>query len=385
MWVQPPFMWMQPPFTATEIEGAVRVTAPDIGSARWERERLATPTADPLCLWELGMHGIPLTQYVRWADDVGIIAALADERAVTVDEIAAATSLTPGGADALLGVLCGLDLVRRTGERFSLACVAREYLDRRSPFYVGGSLYGMLQTLLPPQLRKGQPVRRYSRFTGTMADRIRYWRKPNQFGRQEQLASQHGRNLPMAVIAARGGHFDGIRHLADIGGGTGAFAIPLVLRDPRLRVTLVELPRALPHISPYLRRYGVHDRVTLLGFNVHRPPWPLAGCDGVLLANFMHFCDDDECLTLLRESCRVLPVSGRLLIHEMLWNDQRDGPLVTALWNFWMTTISSGRQRTRSELAALLHRAGFDEPAVVPTAGGFSLLVSRKIRDLATP
>jgi hypothetical protein len=69
----------------------------------------------------------------------------------------------------------------------------------------------------------------------------------------------------------------------------------------------------------------------------------------------------------------------------MLWNDQRDGPLVTALWNFWMTTISSGRQRTRSELAALLHRAGFDEPAVVPTAGGFSLLVSRKIRDLATP
>lgn len=57
--------------------------------------------------------------------------------------------------------------------------------------YLGPSLYGMLNAPFPPQLRKGDRVRRYSQFTGTIADTLRYLRKTNQFGRRERLRSQH--------------------------------------------------------------------------------------------------------------------------------------------------------------------------------------------------
>jgi SAM-dependent methyltransferase len=338
---------------------------------------LYTPTIDPLALWQLGVHGISLHQYLRWADDVGLFVLLADH-VMSTDEIVERTALTPRGATAMLGLLCSLGVVRRVGESYSLEPVGREYLDRRRIYYAGGVLYGALRAPLPPQLRKGEPIRRYSRFTGTLRDTLRYWRKANQMGRPEQLRAQHSRNLPAAVTAVRAGHFDGVRHLADIGGGSGTFAIPLALDRPDMAITLVELPRALPHIKTFLRHHGVEHRIELVGFNVHRRPWPLTGCDAILFGNVMHFCDDEECLNMLAECYQVLPPGGRLFIHEMLWNDDMKGPLLTALWNFWMATFSSGRQRTRREFSALLGQSGFDGGTSVPTAAGFSLITAAK-------
>ena len=333
---------------------------------------------DPATLWEFGVHGIPLVQYMKWADDVGLFVALADADMSSLDEVVARTPLTVRGADALLGVLCSLKLASRVEGGFALEAVAHEYLDRREPYYLGPSLYGALRAPLPPQLLKGQAVRRYSQFTGTVRDFLRYVRKKNQFGRIEQLLAQHRRNLPVNTIAARSPQFSSVRHLVDIGGGSGAFAIPLALEHPLLRITLVELPRALKHIPRFLEPHGVADRVHLLGLNVHTVPWPITGCDAILFGNVLHFCDDEECLTLLRESSRLLPSGGRVFVHEMLWNEHKNGPVATALWNFWLTTMSAGRQRTMAEIGELCSQAGLRRTCSEYTAGGFTLLTAAK-------
>jgi hypothetical protein len=350
----------------------------DGGALPLSSRTLHTPSANLSELWNLGIAGYPITQYLCWADEVGLFVAMANQGTITCDEIVACTPLTPRGADAMLGILVSLRFATREGDSYRLGDVCREYLDRRSPYYVGVSLYGMLKLPFPKRLRKGETVRRYSQTTGTLWDRLRNLKKRNRTGSAERLLQQHSRNFPAAVVAARSGHFDGIRHLVDIGGGSGVFAIPLAQDRMDITITLVELPASLPHTREFLRRYNVSNRIRLEGFNVHHRPWPLESCDGVLFGNIMHFCADDECLQMLHESSRLLPVGGRVLIHEMLWNDQRDGPLVTALWNFWLTSISAGRHRTRGEFVGLLESAGFEPPSVTETAGGFSLLVSRK-------
>lgn len=340
---------------------------------------LRTPTADVSCLWALGIAGVPLVQYLRWSDDVGLFTVLADGAIVTVEEIVARTSLNVRGVDAMLGVLCSLHLAERRSGGYVLGDVGREYLDRRSAFYVGVALYGMLKAPIPKRLQKGERARRFSRTTHTVWDRLRYLRSRNQWGRPERLLAQHSRNLPAAVTAVRAGHFDRISHLVDVGGGSGVFAIPLALDRPDIRITLLDLPRSVRHIKPFLEPYGVANQVELRGMNVHETPWQRLECDGVLFGNFLHFCSDHECLPLLKESARVLSPGGRIFIHEMLWNDRKDGPLVTALWNFWLTSVSAGRQRTASEFGELLTAAGFETPVVATTAGDFSLLTAAKV------
>jgi acetylserotonin N-methyltransferase len=340
---------------------------------------LRTPTADPSQLFALGVLGIPLVQYINWADRLGLFTFMAGRATVSVGDVVDHTPLNLRGADAFLGVLCGLNLVVKDGgDGYALAEVARQYLDSGTRFYVGLSLHGMLRAAIPKRMVKGARPRRFSKSIGTLRDTVQFWRNPYQWGRPERLRIQHSRNFPAAVVAARSGAFDGITHLADIGGGSGVFSIPLVLDRSDIHVTLVDLPRSLPSIKEFLQAYGVEDRVALAGFDVHATPWPLGVCDGILFANFMHSCADDECRFLLQRSHEHLSPGGRLLLHEMLWNDRRDGPLVTSLWNFWMISVSAGRQRTAAEMTTLVTDAGFRDVVVTPTAGDFSLVAACK-------
>jgi acetylserotonin N-methyltransferase len=262
----------------------------------------------------------------------------------------------------------------RVDDKYLLSRLGEEYLVKGSDYYVGPSLYGMLEARLPPRLQKGEKPRYFARTTGTLWHKLKYYFSSREMGRPERLAVQHSRNYPAAVMAVSNGIFDGIHHLLDVGGGSGAFLIPLIRSRTDVSATLMELPRALPHIQAFLASRGVLERIHLLGANMHKPPWPPVSCDGVLLANILHFCSDGENRVLLREAYRVLPAGGKLFIHEMLWNENRDGPLTTALWNFWMTSVSAGKQRTLHEIAVLLREAGFDHLAVAETWGSFSMI-----------
>jgi hypothetical protein len=341
---------------------------------------LPTPSEDSEPLFALGVLGIPLVQYLQWADTAGLFAYMAVQTApVTIDDIADNTLLNARGAEAFVGVLRALGLVTACGDRkFVLGNRAREYLNPRGTFYAGWSLYGMLTAPIPRRMMKKGAPRRFSRVNGTLWDRLQYMLNPYQWGRPERLRIQHSRNFGPAVIAARCGAFTGVSHLVDMGGGTGVFAIPLVLDHPHMRVTLVDLPRSLPHIRTVLDSYGVAGRIELLGVDIHKDTWPLPECDGMLFANFMHSNDDEECGQLMRRACERLARGGRLFLHEILWNDDKNGPLVAALWNFWMISVSAGRQRTAGELSHLLHTAGFRQIEFVPTAGGFSLVIGTK-------
>jgi len=316
---------------------------------------------------------------VKWADEAGVFRIMADLDGVTCDDVVAATPLNRRGAHALLGVLCGLEIVDRSSDgRYALTEVAREYLDSRRPFYIGPALFARLTASLPQAFSKGY---RPPRLSDVMRDRLESaspGRDPYTFGHREQLSVQHTAGFAPAAVAVRTGVFDGTRHLIDLCGGSGVFSIPLALRHPAMRITLVDLPYALPVIEEYLQQHAVADRIHLTGFNVFQSPWPVPRVDGVLIANFLHGCDDDECRLLLREIRKVLLPRGRVFIHEMLWNDEQTGPLLTALWNFLLASGSSGGQRTAAACAALLSDAGFGDVSVVPTAGCYSLISATK-------
>jgi len=338
---------------------------------------LVPPRADELGLIEaLGAKGyhddVPLWQFAAWAEAAGLFDCLAEPDAPSLEEIVSRTALTEPGADALVGVLAATGLIERRGDRLALAPLAREYLLPGSPFYRGEALYLTCREPLPAGFAKpGSALEQgegnvVSRLFARILKRLRGW----EYGGRRILENQHVRNLPLATAAAHLPLFDEAGCVVDMAGGTGTFSIPLAQRRPDVRIVLAELPQALRGARRYLRRYGVADRVELVGMDAFAAPWPVPECDVVFFGNLIHGWDDPDCLTLARNARAKLRAGGCIVWHELPWNDRRDGPLKTALWNVTMRTVG-GRQRTLGELHGLLETAGFERLFALPTSGGY--------------
>jgi len=173
-------------------------------------------------------------------------------------------------------------------------------------------------------------------------------------------ARQDYANLPGRLPLA------GDERLVDAGGGVGVLAQPLRARWPDLDLVLLDRPEVLALV----------DTETLKHVRVHAAnllePWGLRA-DAVLLARVLHDWPDDAALTILQRSREALPVGGRLFIVEMLLAEQAlDG----GLCDLHLLAVTGGRERSRVDLGALLHKSGFDLLDVIDLSEIPSLLIA---------
>jgi acetylserotonin N-methyltransferase len=170
--------------------------------------------------------------------------------------------------------------------------------------------------------------------------------------------------------------FHGVQRLLDVAGGSGCYAIALAMRHPHLHCTVADLPAVAEDARDYIARYGCDSRVDTFGFNMFRDPWP-DGYDAVLMTNVLHDWEAERRRQLVNNSFQILPVGGRLFIHEILLNDSQDGPLPAALFSVMMLG-TRGKQLSFAELDDLLREAGFTDTEVRHTYGYYSLVSASK-------
>lgn len=316
-----------------------------------------------------------LVQYVAWSVQSGLFELLARAGPTTIREAAAATPFTEAGADSLLGVLAALGLASRSADaRYALTPVAREFFLRDSPYFVGDQLDPVGPPIPRPYLRQRAD------FITRLKLRLLSFNNPMlRFGTRARIENQHARNLSACAAAVRTREFDGVRCLVDIAGGSGVLAIPFALEYPDKRVVLTELPDALVNVGRLLQEHGLGQRIALFAMDAFEFPWKTPECDGIFIGNFLHGYDDGTCRRLCQESFDRLQDGGRVWLHEMIWNENRDGPLLTALWHAAMRSSSPGGQRTAQELSNLLRDVGFTDVRTTPTSGAFAMISGRKL------
>ena len=306
-----------------------------------------------------------IPQLLAWCEQAGIFAALAREPMPTA-ELAARTPLSDSGLAALLPILASLGLTRRAADgALRLTPLAREYLLAGSPYYVGTGLYWDCHEPIPSH---------YLAEPGAAAPP-----PAPRWPAAVRVAVPHSRNFAPSVAAARSGAFDRVRHLVDVGGGSGVFAIPMALDHPDAHVTLVDLPDAIPAARDSLAKYGLADRIALVGMDMFRDEWSFGFCDGMFFGNVFHASGDDACRALAQNCFASLAPGGIVGVHEVVFDDGKDGPLLAALWNANMIARRrEARQRTVAEIVALLESAGFGDCLAMPTAGEFWLVTGTK-------
>jgi hypothetical protein len=169
-----------------------------------------------------------------------------------------------------------------------------------------------------------------------------------------------------AVLPAIAAAFDfsAFRTIVDIGGGRGHLLTMILERTPNAAGILFELPHVIADAEPA-------SRLTLTAGDLFTDALPPA--DAYLLMDVLHDWDDGDATRILRAVRAAAAPHSRTLIIETLVTEAA-GPHFGKTLDVIMLAVTGGRERTRSQYAALLAATGFRLERVLPTASQYSIV-----------
>ena len=174
---------------------------------------------------------------------------------------------------------------------------------------------------------------------------------------------------PPAVTAAY--DFSIFQAIVDVGGATGNMLAAVLSRHAGPRGILFDRPHVVKDAPALLDAKGISDRVTIQPGNFFESVPD--GADAYILSHILHDWDEDQCLTILGHVRKAMKPAGRLLIVEMVL-PSGDAPHPGKILDLTMLVQTGGQERTESEYASLLGKAGFRLTQVVPTSSAANIV-----------
>ncbi|MEO8315151.1 MAG: methyltransferase [Pseudomonadota bacterium] len=330
---------------------------------------------DDRIVWDtwLSLFHFPV---VSVADEVGTFAAISD-RAKGSAELAAELKVDARALQVHLGMLASLGFVERREGKWRATAATRTWVHPEADGYIGPLLRRFKETQpfhaqLLETLRTGD---RTPQYPSVAAEWERGEMPPDLAKMITAFMNAHSRASSLAV--AQQPLFASIRSVLDVGGGSGIFAIQMAKAHPTLKATVLEIGTICTEADGYIAAAGMAERVRTHPLNMFTQPWP-KGHDAHFFSNIFHDWSDDTCRLLARKSFEALPAGGRILLHEILLNDDDSGPLAASAFSLLMLMGTKGRQYSLPELRQFLESAGFADIEAVGTGGGYYSLVSAR-------
>ncbi|MHC4259133.1 MAG: methyltransferase [Planctomycetota bacterium] len=294
------------------------------------------------------------------ANAVDIFTALS-EKEMLLEELCQQCRTEPRITEKLLIACTAMGLLDKCGGRYRNTELAETYLVRGRRLYQG-DIVAHSATVWD--------------FWTTLEDKVRTAAEP------KNKHADENRNfvLGMHNIAAVGRaqmfldkvELSGRRRLLDVGGGPGTYSILACKRYPSLRAVVFDLPETVSIAREIIANEGMQDRVSVQEGDWGKDDFG-EGYDVVLLFNVLHGPDDNAEMKL-RKAYDSMEHGGLLVIQGFLLNNERTGPLGSALFNLMVGVYS------RSELLSIIKETGFAQAVVVAASQeiGIAWIIAEK-------
>jgi 3-hydroxy-5-methyl-1-naphthoate 3-O-methyltransferase len=292
----------------------------------------------------------------------------------TVEEMASLTGASIRGLRAIMNALAGLELLAKSGGRYSLTPESAEFLVSSKPAYHGG-FFRHMSELIPKWLdiaavvQTGQPGKTVNEeshgadfFTGFVDALF-----PLSYPATQALAGAlelDQAQQPVTVL--------------DLAAGSGVWGIGLAKRSPQVTLTAVDWPDVLEITRRNAERHGLASRFTFV-------PGDLAvadfgrGHNVATLGHILHSEGEKRGRALLKKTSDALAPGGTIAIAEFVADEERStatGSLLFAV-NMLIAT-ESGDTFTFNEIASWLDEAGFVNPRTLDAPGPSPLILATK-------
>ena len=287
----------------------------------------------------------------------------------SVEEIAAHVGLGAYGVSVLLEMGASIGLVWVRGDRYVLDkpghFLLNDKMTRVNMNFVADVCYGAMGRLqesveqaAPRGLQEfGDWRTLYPRLTELPEPARASWFTFDQFYSSAAFVDA----LPLVFSRSP-------RHIVDIGGNTGAWAIACAAYDPSVRVTIVDLPEQIAAADALLRGSSHRDRIELWAADVLDESQPLpSGADTVWMSQFLDCFAEDQIARILARVSGVLPHDGALFVLELFSDRQRHAAAAYSLnaTSLYFTCIANGvsRMYRADNLVRVLDAARFEVAA----------------------
>ena len=295
------------------------------------------------------------------------------EGSVSAAELATRLSLNERGLAMLLDSLAALELLSKHGQDYQATPFATQFLSTNSSAYLGHIIlhhHHLVNSwaLLDESVRSGQPARRRVSHDSDKIERESFLL--GMFNLAMLLAPQVVKQVDLAKR----------RHLLDLGGGPGTYAIHFCMQNPGLRATIFDLPTTRSIAEMKINQFKLQERINFVAGDFQDDSLP--GCyDVAWLSHVLHGEGEAGCANLLQKTVEVLEPGGLLLVQEFILDDTRDNPLFPALFSLNMLLgTPQGKAYSEGEIKTLLESSGLDNVERLPIdlPNGAGVICGRK-------
>jgi precorrin-6B methylase 2/predicted transcriptional regulator len=270
---------------------------------------------------------------------------------VSAESLAEETGANTDAMERLLNALTAMDLLeKRKGGRFCNTEAGKQFLVKESPDYIGWMILHHHHLVdswrrLDEAVLSGGPVR------APATEVSEKWR-------EAFLKGMHVNSRLQAPLVVKALDLSGRRHLLDLGGGPGTYAVHFCMANPELYAVVFDLPQSRPIAEENIGAHGMNGRIQFQAGSFHEDQ-PVGEFDVAWLSHIFHGEGPEECGKIIQGAMSALQPGGLIIIHEFILENGKAAPEFPALFSLNMLVgTRNGRAYAESELAGMLSDAG---------------------------
>jgi len=287
---------------------------------------------------------------------LNLFTVIGDEQ-LTSKEIATKLGGDERGITMLLNAFTAMNLLSKTEDRFSNTAAARSFLSKDSSEYIGYMIMHHHHLVdswsqLDQAVKTGNPVR-------SRASHSEEWRESFLMGMFNNAMKLAPQVAAIIDLSSR-------RHLLDLGGGPGTYAIHFCLKHPQLKATICDLPTTRPFAQKTIEKFGLAHRIDFKDIDYLEEN--IEGIyDAAWLSHILHGEGPEDCQIIVKKTVSALEPGGLIMVHEFILNNTMDGPLFPSLFSLNMLLgTASGQSYSEEQIMDMLSGAGVKKIKRIP-------------------
>jgi 2-polyprenyl-3-methyl-5-hydroxy-6-metoxy-1,4-benzoquinol methylase len=298
------------------------------------------------------------------------IFTILDKHMMHSDDISKIINSDSRATNRLMNALCGMGLLRKIKDKFYNTDISSKYLVEGKQDFMG-NLY-----------HTNHLWSTWSYLTDSVIKGSSHAGDQNKKGKdnwvESFIAAMHYRGVKHAKLLTMMLDLSSSKKMLDVGGGSAAFSMEIVKRNPAIKAVVLDLSHIIPLTKKYVDQEGLTDNFDFIEGNYLSQDFG-KDYDIILLSAIVHINSYEENKMIIKKCADALNQNGIIIISDFIMNKERTQPYHGAIFSINMLVgTAAGDNYTEDEMREWFESAGFSKIERKKTSFASELIIGSK-------